>query len=146
MPGNTEGYIPLKIIKFLRQKIKEHSGFMSVMKRDKSWRTTWACLDKTKIYAILITSQTSHKEAMMHTWQLQEAKSRLSEVVRLCVQEGPQILTVRGKEEVVLLSKQDYEFLLGSKPNLFKFMRSSPLKEVKISFERDQTKIRDINL
>lgn len=82
----------------------------------------------------------------MQTWQLQEAKSRLSEVVRLCVQEGPQILTVRGKEEVVLLSKQEYEFLLGSKPNLFEFMRSSPLKEVKISFERDQTKIRDINL
>lgn len=41
----------------------------------------------------------------MHTWQLQEAKARLSEVVRLCLHEGPQMLTVRGKEEVVLLSK-----------------------------------------
>ena len=82
----------------------------------------------------------------MQTWQLQEAKARLSEVVRLCVQEGPQTLTVRGKEEVVLLSKEDYDLLLGSKPNLFDFMRHSPLKGVEISFERDQTKIRDITL
>jgi len=82
----------------------------------------------------------------MQTWQLQEAKARLSEVVRLCVQEGPQTLTVRGKEEVVLLSKQEYDLLLGSKPNLFDFMRHSPLKGVEISFERDQTRIRDIDL
>ena len=82
----------------------------------------------------------------MQTWQLQEAKARLSEVVRLCVQEGPQTLTVRGKEEVVLLSKREYEHLLGSKPNLFDFMRHSPLKGVEISFERDQTRIRDITL
>ncbi len=82
----------------------------------------------------------------MQTWQLQEAKARLSEVVRLCVQEGPQTLTVRGKEEVVLLSKQEYDLLLGSKPNLFDFMRHSPLKGAEISFERDQTRIRDIDL
>ena len=50
----------------------------------------------------------------MQTWQLQEAKSHLSEVVRLCVQDGPQMLTVRGKEEVILLSKKDYEHLIGS--------------------------------
>lgn len=82
----------------------------------------------------------------MQTWQLQEAKSRLSEVVRLCVQEGPQILTVRGKEEVVLLSKQEYELLIGSKPNLFEFMRHSPLKGLKISFKRDQSRNREVNL
>jgi antitoxin Phd len=83
---------------------------------------------------------------MVQIWQLQEAKARLSEVVRLCVQEGPQILTVRGKEEVVILSKQEYELLIGSKPNLFEFMRHSPLKGLEISFERDQSSNREINL
>jgi antitoxin Phd len=82
----------------------------------------------------------------MQTWQLQDAKSRLSEVVRLCVQDGPQILTVRGKEEVILLSKKDYERLVGSKPNLFAFMRHSPLKGLEIPCERDQSELRGVIL
>jgi hypothetical protein len=49
---------------------------------------------------------------------------------------------VRGKAEAVLLSKQDYDRLLGSKPNLFDFMSQSPLKDLEISYERDQSSIR----
>ena len=82
----------------------------------------------------------------MQSWQLQEAKAHLSEVIRLCTQQGPQILTVRGKEKAVLLSKQDYERLLGSKPNLFDFMRQSPLKGLEMSYERDQSSNRDVDL
>ncbi|MDF3033326.1 MAG: Phd YefM antitoxin protein [Alphaproteobacteria bacterium] len=82
----------------------------------------------------------------MQTWQLQEAKSHLSEVVRLCIQQGPQVLTVRGKEEAVLLSKKDYERLIGVKLNLFEFMRQSPLKGFEIHCGRDPSKNRDVNL
>ena len=82
----------------------------------------------------------------MQTWQLQEAKAHLSAVIRLSAQKGPQILTVRGKEEAVLISKQDYERLIGSKPNLFDFMRQSPLKGLDIDWERDQSKVRDLDL
>lgn len=82
----------------------------------------------------------------MHTWQLQEAKAHLSEVVRLCLREGPQMLTVRGKEEAVLLSKTDYERLQGPKENLFDFMSQSPLKGLDVSFERDRSGNRDIDL
>ncbi len=82
----------------------------------------------------------------MQTWQLQEAKAHLSEVVRLCIQQGPQLLTVRGKDEAVLLSKTDYERLMGTKPNLFDFMRASPLKGLDIRCERDQSQNRDVDL
>lgn len=82
----------------------------------------------------------------MQIWQLQEAKAHLSEVMRLCVKEGPQLLTVRGKAEAVLLSKKDYERLTGTKPNLFDFMRASPLKGLDISCERDRSLNRDVNL
>lgn len=82
----------------------------------------------------------------MHIWQLQEAKAHLSEVVRLCTQQGPQVLTVRGKEEAVLISKKDYERLTGAKQNLFDFMRQSPLKGLEISVERDRSQIREIDL
>jgi len=82
----------------------------------------------------------------MHTWQLQEAKAHLSEVIRLSAQQGPQILTVRGKEEAVLISKKEYERLIGSKPNLFDFMSQSPLKGLDIDLTRNQSKIRDLDL
>ena len=49
----------------------------------------------------------------MHTWQLQEAKSRFSEVVDLTLKEGPQLVTRRGKEAVVILAAKDYRRLSG---------------------------------
>ena len=82
----------------------------------------------------------------MHTWQLQSAKAHLSEVIRLSVQQGPQVLTVRGKEEAVIISKQEYERLIGSKQNLFDFMRQSPLKGLDIDLERNPSKIREFDL
>ena len=85
-------------------------------------------------------------EVIMHVWQLQEAKAHLSEVVRLCKKEGPQVLTVRGIDEVVMLSKKDYERFIGAKPSLYDFMRKSPLKGLEIICERAQSKNRDIEL
>jgi antitoxin Phd len=82
----------------------------------------------------------------MQTWQLQKAKAHLSEVVRLCAQQGSQIFTVHGKEEAVLLSKKDYETLVGTKPSFLDFMDQSPLKGLEILFERDQSMNRDIDL
>ena len=37
---------------------------------------------------------------MQHTWQLQEAKNRFSELVDLSLSEGPQIVTRHGKPVV----------------------------------------------
>lgn len=82
----------------------------------------------------------------MQTWQLQEAKAHLSEVIRLSAQQGPQILTVRGKEEAVLISKKEYERLIGSKPNFFDFMSQSPLKGLDMDWKCDQSPIRDLDL
>lgn len=82
----------------------------------------------------------------MQTWQLQEAKAHLSEVVKLCSSQGPQLLTVRGKEEAVILSKKDYERLTGKNPSFLNMMAASPLKGLDIEFERDQSANRDIEL
>jgi prevent-host-death family protein len=40
-------------------------------------------------------------------WQLQEAKESLSEVVRLALEEGPQTITIRGKDTVVVAAVSD---------------------------------------
>jgi prevent-host-death family protein len=45
----------------------------------------------------------------MATWQLQTAKAKLSELLRAARDEGPQIISVRGKEEFVVSTRHDAE-------------------------------------
>jgi prevent-host-death family protein len=42
------------------------------------------------------------------TWKLQDAKARFSEVVRKAQTEGPQHVTVHGKDAVVIVSARQY--------------------------------------
>lgn len=50
----------------------------------------------------------------MHTWQLQEAKSRFSELVDRSIAEGPQLVTRRGAEAVVVIAAQSFRRLQGA--------------------------------
>jgi len=59
-------------------------------------------------------------------WQLQEAKQRFSEVVRQALDEGPQIVTRRGEDSVVVISIQEYRRLTGEAPNFMEFLMSFP--------------------
>ncbi|AEU35631.1 type II toxin-antitoxin system Phd/YefM family antitoxin [Granulicella mallensis] len=45
----------------------------------------------------------------MATWQLQEAKAKLSEVIASAHSSGPQIITRRGVKEAVIVSMDEYE-------------------------------------
>jgi prevent-host-death family protein len=45
-------------------------------------------------------------------WKLEDAKARFSEVVRLATSEGPQLVTVRGKEAAIILDPATYRRLL----------------------------------
>jgi prevent-host-death family protein len=65
----------------------------------------------------------------MHRWQLQKAKSRFSEVVDLTLTEGPQLVTRRGSDAVVILSVEDYRRLVGDAPNFIDHLLSAPRDE-----------------
>lgn len=82
----------------------------------------------------------------MQSWQLQEAKAKFSELVRKATFEGPQEVTVRGQEQVVVISKKSYEALLHPKLSFWEFMSHSPLKEVELQLDRDLSLPRDISL
>jgi prevent-host-death family protein len=82
----------------------------------------------------------------MRSWQLQEAKARLSEVVKSSQRDGPQEISVRGEAVVVVLSKAEYDRLRRRKPSLFDFLRRSPLLGVELELERDRTPSRDLRL
>ena len=45
------------------------------------------------------------------TWQLQDAKARFSELVDRAVAEGPQMVTRRGEEMVVVVSVSEWQDL-----------------------------------
>ncbi|MCX7144091.1 MAG: type II toxin-antitoxin system Phd/YefM family antitoxin [Proteobacteria bacterium] len=83
----------------------------------------------------------------MQTWQMQEAKARLSEVVKRAESDGPQEITLHGQSVAVVLSRATYARLSGSGHSLVAFMRQSPLCAMEdIEFERDQSVTRDTAL
>ncbi len=79
----------------------------------------------------------------MNTWQLQKAKAQLSEVVRQAVDDGPQLITVRGEPEVVVLSKEAYDKIVHPKPSFVELIRQSPLVGLDLDLERDKSGPRD---
>ncbi|MDZ4700417.1 MAG: type II toxin-antitoxin system Phd/YefM family antitoxin [Rhodothermales bacterium] len=81
---------------------------------------------------------------MSNEWQLQEAKNRLSEVVEDALNEGPQIITRRGIQAVVVLSYAEYRRLQASQTSLTEFFRTSPLVGLDIDLSRDSSPLRDV--
>lgn len=62
----------------------------------------------------------------MAEWQLQDAKNRLSEVVRRAREEGPQTVTVHGKPAAVILSAAGYARLTNVRKPLTTFLLEGP--------------------
>jgi len=79
----------------------------------------------------------------MGMWQLQEAKARLSEVIKKAAKEGPQKITVRGEPTAVVISSKDYERLKHPKGSFVEFMRCSPLYGLELDLRREQTLTRE---
>lgn len=75
----------------------------------------------------------------MRTWQLQEAKARLSEVIKQASKEGHQTITMRGEPTAVVISKGEYERLKHPRGSFADFMRKSPLYGVNLDLKREQT-------
>jgi len=79
-------------------------------------------------------------------WQLQEAKNRLSELVRKARDEGPQVITVHGADAAVVVSAEQYAKLARRKGTLVDFFRKSPLvgEDLDVTRDRDQGRRVDI--
>ena len=79
-------------------------------------------------------------------WQLQDAKNRLSEVVRKARSEGPQVITLHGADAAVVVSAVDLGRLSRRKGKLVDFFRKSPLVGVDLDFARSKDTGRKIDL
>jgi len=78
------------------------------------------------------------------TWQLQDAKNRLSEVVKRAVNIGPQTITLRGKPAAVVVSYEQFKKAKKPKTSLTQFLAASPLHGVDLDLQREDDEGRDI--
>ena len=81
----------------------------------------------------------------MSKWQLQEAKTRFSEVIEAANRSGPQIITRHGRDRAVVLSIDQYRALTAHKPNLRDYLLGGP-KLDSFEIERDRETGRELNL
>jgi prevent-host-death family protein len=81
-------------------------------------------------------------------WLLQDAKARFSELVRKARSEGPQLVTVRGREEVVVVAADEFRRLKGERTGaaLVEALRASPHKELEIAPTRVRAPVRGVEL
>ena len=70
-------------------------------------------------------------------WQLQHAKNKLSQVAEEAVAYGPQIITKRGQDAVVVISRDEYDRLCRPRTSLVDFLSSSPLAGSGLVADRD---------
>jgi prevent-host-death family protein len=83
----------------------------------------------------------------MQSWQMQEAKAKISELVKRAQVEGPQEITMHGKSVAVLISRETFDRLCQHGDSLAAFMQRSPLRGLdELDFERDPSVTRAVSL
>lgn len=80
------------------------------------------------------------------TWRLQDAKARFSELVRRVRSEGPQHVTVHGRDEVVVVSAEEFRRLQGERTgtDLVAAMQASPHRDIDIAPSRASMPVREV--
>ena len=79
-------------------------------------------------------------------WQLQEAKSKFSELVEKTLSNGVQFVTRRGKKAVVVMPIDEYERLTQRAGRISEFLLTSPLIGSDLSIERTQGQPLDMGI
>jgi prevent-host-death family protein len=79
---------------------------------------------------------------------LQDAKARFSELVRRVHSDGPQRVTVHGRDEVVVIAAEEFRRLKGNPTGeaLITAMRTSPHRDVDIEPRRTTMPVRKVAL
>lgn len=78
-------------------------------------------------------------------WLLAEAKNRFSEVARCSISEGPQKIS-RREGNVVVISEQEYLNLKGKSADFKDFLLNATPDLSELVLTRDKTSMRDVSL
>jgi len=82
------------------------------------------------------------------SWRLQDAKARFSELVRLAHSDGPQHVTLHGRDAVVVIDAQEFQRLKGERTGqlLIDALQASPHRDIAIAPRRSAMPVRDVTL
>jgi prevent-host-death family protein len=85
---------------------------------------------------------------MVDRWPLQDAKARFSELVRRARSDGPQHVTVHGREEVVIVSADEYRRLKGERTGaaLIAALQACPDPDFAFGSAGERSPVRDVEL
>lgn len=80
------------------------------------------------------------------TWSVADAKARFSDVVARALEDGPQIVTRRGRRAVVVVSVEEWERKVSRRGSLAEFFAESPLRGSGLTVERSDDAGRPVGL
>lgn len=72
----------------------------------------------------------------MSEWTVASAKARFSEVIDRALNEGPQSITRRGRNAVIVVSAEEWDRKTRRGGNLAEFFMRSPLRGSELPVER----------
>ena len=82
----------------------------------------------------------------MPTWTVAAAKAKLSEVIDRALADGPQTITRRGRETVVIVSAEEWQRKAKRSGSLAEFFAESPLRGAPLKVERLKGGVRKVRV
>ena len=81
-------------------------------------------------------------------WRLQDAKARFSELVRLAHSDGPQHVTLHGRDSVVVVDAGEFQRLNGKRTGqlLIDALQASPHRKIEVEPRGSAMPVRSIKL
>lgn len=85
---------------------------------------------------------------LLKRWKLEDAKARFSELVRQARESGPQRVTVRRKDAVVVVSAEEFDRLVAraEQKTLYSLLSESPLRDLDFGEEGVKSPVREVEL
>ena len=80
------------------------------------------------------------------TWTVAEAKAKLSEVIALAQERGPQTITRNGQTAVVVVAAEEWARKTKRIGNLAEFFATSPLRKSGLKVKRSKEGPRKVDL
>ena len=86
-------------------------------------------------------SAAASAQAPRSHWSLQDAKARFSELVRLAHSDGPQHVTLHGRDAVVIVDAEEFSRLKGARSGelLIEALQASPHRDIDIEIKPRRT-------
>jgi len=96
----------------------------------------------------LKSNATSRARLPLGRWRLQDAKARFSELVRLAHRDGPQHVTLHGRDAVVVTDANQFKGLKGERNGqvVSDALQALPHRDVEIEPRRSVMPVRAVKL